>query len=372
MAEPALNTPDLDPGAGLDSGTDAADLSLHEELAQAFEAPEPTDEQRADGRPRDGLGRFAPADKAAQTRQEPAPGSRQGQGSVQPITRAPAGSQAAQAGGQGAPAPELKPPQSWTPGGRETWQAIPPAARAEIHRREGEMQHVLQEGAQQRQFLQAFEATVRPYEMFIRAENSSPLQAVANLMQTAAELRVGTPLSKANLVAGLIANFGIDVQMLDSIMAGKVPQPGQMPQAPMRDPRVDQILAHQMAQAQHAEAFQAQQLRQGLEEFSQGHEFYRDVAATMADIVEVRARQGQPIDLERIYQQACALDTGISTIQRQRAQSSQAGQRSQAVLRARRAAVSVRNEATPSGATLPSDDSIRASIEAAFERSEGI
>src|SRR4030095_11141214 len=138
-----------------------------------------------------------------------------------------------------------KAPASWRPEAREKWAGADPVIRQEVMRREHEMQTVLQDAAAARQFVSAFENVVRPYEMFMRAENASPLQSVQNLMQTAADPRVGTPQHKANLVAGIINNFAIDVAMLDSILAGQQPQGGQQQQQMLRDPRVDMLLAQQ-------------------------------------------------------------------------------------------------------------------------------
>lgn len=364
---PALNESplDLEPGAGLGSEP-SEEPSLRDDLDAAFEA-QPSDEpgvsQAGDTRPRDEYGRFAKGSERGQERVEP---FRQGQGTGQaqrPAAAGPAGAAQAQ------PA-ELKAPQSWTPAAREKWQAVPAEVQAEIHRRESEMGRMLQTTAQDRQAIDAFERIVRPYELFIAQENSTPLQAVASLFKTAAELRVGTPQTKAALVAGIISDYGIDINTLDNYLEARVKGGTvsvQQPQAqqPMRDPRVDQYLWQMQQQQAYAEQVETHQMRQGLDAFAQAHEFYSDVAATMADIVEVRARQGQAIDLEQIYHQACALDPQVSTIVNQR--STRSAQPSQALLRAKRAAVSVRNESTPQGATIPRDDSVRAGIEAAIE-----
>jgi hypothetical protein len=251
---------------------------------------------------------------------------------------------------------------------REKWGGVDPAIKAEVHRREYEMQQVLQQSASARQFIDAFERVVQPYEMFIRAENSNPLQAVQNLMQTAAELRVGTPMSKAQLVAGIIKNFSVDVATLDSLLAGTVPQGGGAQQQEFRDPRFDQFLAQQQQLLQQQQQREEQELRQTLAAFGEKHEFYRDVASIMADLVEIKSRQGQPVELEKIYEQACKMHEGVSTILATRAAATKNGAQSQAVLRAKRAAASVKGESTlDEGATIPKNDSVRASIEAAFD-----
>lgn len=346
------------------------DLSLREQIEQAFTdqeagADEPPPAEEGNTRARDEHGRFAPraqqppaAAPAPQEAPAPAPGGPQGA----PAATAPALPPAAPA----APSPgDLKAPASWRPEAREHWAQVHPLVREEVARRESELQRVLQQGSQARQFIDAFERTVAPYEVFIRQENSTPLQAVQNLLQTAADLRVGTPQHKAQLVAGLCKNFGIDLQLLDSALAGAAPPPG-TPQV-LHDPRVDQLLVQQQQFMQAQQQREQESLRANMQAFAEKHEFYRDVAGTMADLVEVWTRRGQPLDLEKIYEQACKMDEGVSKILAQRAAAAKAGQHSQAVLRAKSAAVSVKGDPTPGGATVPKNDSVRASIEAAIE-----
>lgn len=348
----------------LDESTEEA--TLRDDLDAAFEEHASEDPPATGTRPRDGQGRFAPGTNtnvpAATT------------GNLQTALTDPAAAPVVapttqqQGLGQQQAAPELKAPQSWTPQAREKWAGVDPDIKAEIHRRESEAGRVIQGAAQQRQFVDAFERLMQPYEMFIRAENSNPLAAVDNMMRTAAQLRVGTPAAKVEIVAGIIKNFGIDLPALDAMLAGQqLPQNLQQQQQPIRDPRVDQMLAQQNWQNQQQAQFEDQSIRQGLAQFAQGHEFYGDVATTMADIVELQTRQGQPIDLEKIYARACQLHEGVSTILQQRTAAQNTSNQSRAVLRAKRASSSLKGEPTLNGATVPKGDSIRASIEAAMD-----
>lgn len=356
------------------SGEVAAEETLRDTLEAAFER-EPTDEvstQAAERKPaaeqsaevstigRDQHGRFVKGAKPAQV-DAPAEGT---QAAQEAATRQP-GTQA-----QAEPANELKAPASWTPQAREEWATLSPRIKAEVHRREVEANRVVQDAAQARGFVQAFENMVRPYEVFIRAENSTPMQAVQNMMQTAAQLRVGTPLDKAKLVGDIITNFSVDVKALDDYLVGKAPDISQRQQQ-FRDPRVDQILAQQQRDAQNAEQQAAREVAATLADFAAKHEFYGDVAEQMADLIELRVKRGQPVDMEAIYKQACTLNENVQSTLSQRAKASATTTSSNAVLRAKRAASSVRNEATPDGGTVPRDDSIRAALEAAMESAGG-
>lgn len=376
---------DLDLSSNVPDGGEAPEPSLHDALDAAFRehATDEVDEPPAGGRARDDLGRFA---------KEPA--------TQQPAAKAPAAAQEAAAGAPGTPgikqqpaapgglpaAPqptELKAPASWTPSAREKWATVPPEIQGEIHRREHEAQRVLQESAGLREFARTFQDIVRPYEMFIRSENSDPLRAVQSLMNTAGQLRVGTPATKVGIVANIIRQHNVDLAALDSVLAGMygVTQ-GQPLQQAAQDPRVDQLIQWQQQQAfqaqqaaQAREAWESNAMQQGLAAFAADpkHEFFNDVRETMADLVDAASRRGQTVDLENIYARACQLDPEVSKILTQRgpAQPGLNGRGapgpSQAVLRARRAAVSVKGDPSPAGSSVPKNDSIRAAIEAAID-----
>lgn len=329
-----------------DAAPDAAPAKTAADLAGAPESK--TDQDT--GKTRDESGRFA---RKPQADGQPAQAITQG--------TPPAGQPAA---------PELKAPASWTPQSREKWSRLDPDIRAEIHRRESDMQAVLQKGANARQLADAFADVVRPYEMFIRQDGSNPLQAVQNLMQTAATMRIGTPQAKAQLVANIVNAHGVDIAMLDSLLAGTVaPQGGgqQQPQA-FRDPRLDQFLAQQQQTQQQAEARSRAEVEQSVKAFASTHEFFNDVQQTIADLMEIRARQGVTLDLEAAYNEACQLNPEVRAVLATRARTSNNGAQSAAVLRAKRAASSVKDESTPrAGATVPKDDSVRSHIEAALE-----
>jgi hypothetical protein len=355
----------------LDTGTDTEETSLRDDLDAAFEEHATEDPPASGTRPRDAGGRFAStkAETAGNVPTDPAPAATSTtQGVAAALSGAAQGQQVAATGNlQVQQQPELKAPQSWTPAAREKWASVDPDIKAEIHRRESEAGRVIQSAAAQRQFVDAFERLMQPYEMFIRAENSNPLDAVDNMMRTAAQLRVGTPAAKVEIVAGIIKNFGIDLPALDAVLAGQqMPQNFGQPQQ-FRDPRVDQLLAMQQQQRQQEAQFEQQSITHGLAQFAQGHEFYGDVAPLMADILEVQTKQGIPIDLEKIYARACQLHDGVSSILQQRAAAQQTSSSRQAVLRAKRAASSVKGDGAPTGRTMPKGDSIRDAIEAAFD-----
>lgn len=317
--------------------------------------PEPVEREGAapdaesDSRTRDEHGRFAPkqpADKLG------APGEPPRQG-VEP--KAP----------ENAPSEPLKAPQSYSPAAREHWNELPPVVQQEIMRREHETQQVLQHSAQARGFMDAFAQTVRPFEAHIIAEGSDPLTAFRNLMTFGARLRTDPPAAKAELIAGLIQQYGVDVQALDSALAGK-PLP-QTQQQPMQDPRVDQLLQERQMMFAQIQQRQAAEVQQTVVSFSQGKEFFEDVREIMADLVDVAARNGKELSLDDAYKRACMLHPEVSTIVEKRTAAEKAQQTSEAARRARRAASSVRGTTPEPGATgEDQSETVRAALEQAF------
>lgn len=273
-------------------------------------------------------------------------------------------------------APQERAPASWRPDVREHWSRLPPEVRAEVARREREMQATLQDTAEARRFSEQLQNVIRPYEMFIKAENSNPLQAIDNLMSTAAKLRTGTAPELAQLVAGMVKQFGVGrfgqtfIEQLDSALAGEVPRVD-----PVQS-QVQQALQQQLApvtqfmsQFQQAQAAQQQRMQQEavseVQTFIERAEFGEDVREEMADLLEVAQRRGRELSLTDAYKQACLTNPRVRAVLEQRAKAKGAQQLTGAAQRARAAAVSVSGAPTIAG---PKNDAVdvRSAIEAAI------
>lgn len=274
-------------------------------------------------------------------------------------------------------------PGTWKPEAREHWTTIPESVREEIHRREKDATRALNDSTAARKFSNEFERTVQPYLGFIAAENSTPLQAVNNLMQTAALLRVGTSQQKVSLVADLITRYGVDLVALDNVLGGQQQAPDMQSQlremlaqemAPFR-----QLMQQQTQRTQFAEQQLDEQIDQELEAFRNEvdangqlkHEFYNDVSQEMADIIELAARRGVTLSLTDAYQRAILHSEPVRRVIEQR-QQRQAAQESQRIATtARRNAVSIPSSAEAGIATPKPGDSLRSAIEFAMSNTQG-
>lgn len=362
--ESALETVELPPGGTGDVQTPAAPTGGTSEEGAGESQPtqqaptEATQDLNAlaesEGRERDENGRFKPKEQKPQDegmQAGPKPGPKQ---------------------------PSLdRAPTSWKPDVREHWAQLPESVRSEIARREGEVQRTLQETAESRKTADAFMRAVAPYEGFIRAENSNPIQAIDNLMATAAKLRTGTAPELATMMAGLVQQFGIGrfgqnfIEQLDTALAG-----GQVQQVNPQTAQVEQLLNQRLAPVQQmlSQFQQAQQMQQQrvqeqalseVEQFISQAEFGEDVRQDMADLMETAARRGINLSLQDAYKKACMMNDSVRTAISTRIKNQGLQQQTNAAQRARAAAVSV-SGAAPMGALRQDPTDIRSAIEAAI------
>ena len=263
------------------------------------------DKATGEGRPRGPDGKFIKTDaeiKAEAKAVEPAPAPTEAK-PVEPT-----------------PTPEVKvpkAPQSWKAVAREEWAKAPPAIREEVLRREAEIQRVMQESADSRQGYQKVKEAIQPFEQMIRAEGGEPIQAIQGLLQTAYALRTAPPQHKAQMIANMVRSFlpGKEgLELLDAALTPGAHQPQvahqPIPQQPMLDPRVDQMLAQQRAAAQQRAQAQLAEV--------QGEEFFEDVREDMADIIEAHRKRGVDIDLRSAYNRAIRVNPDVAKVIEQR------------------------------------------------------
>lgn len=257
-------------------------------------------------------------------------------------------------------------PVSWSATARETWKDIPKEAQDYILQREQQMQQGMQKNAEMARRASGMDKSLAPYQQYFSV-NGGAGKTLQTLLQTGAGLQMGTPQQKAQLVADIIQQYGVDIPALDSLITGKE-VPAEMQQQSQMEQMLQQRLApmqQQLAQYQQRE----HETRQGIQReaggevsvFSQDpkNEFYTDVRGEMADILDMAANRGVQLSLKQAYDKACALNPEISRIQQSREQQKTLASK-------RRAAVSVTGGMGGPGATA-APESMRNAIESAWD-----
>lgn len=218
---------------------------------------------------------------------------------------------------------ELKAPASWKPAIREHWGKLPKEVRAEITRREQEIEKGLYQASGYKRMAGEYYNLVRPYEHLIRAKNSTPAQAITNLMQTAAGLQMGSKVQKAQIVFNILKEYDVDIETLDSLLVGKTPPKEESDLSRVVDEKlapiksfIEEVRGSRTSHEQKAQEEAASEL----EKFATDpkNEFFNDLADDIADIMELAAKRGQKVSLKEAYDRAAALNPEISKILQQR------------------------------------------------------
>ena len=312
-------------------------------------------------KPRDEAGRFVPKAAAPE-------GIVPGPKGNQPPVAAPEA---------GLPPPEQarpidRAPQGWTPSEREKWASLPDDIKARVVQREREINIKLNETAEARKFAEAIQQTITPYMAMIQSEGGTPVTAIASLFQTAGALRTAPPLQKAQLVASLVKQFGIDINMLDQAIVGQ--GPGVDPIEERINQRVNQAIApiqqryQQMEMQQQQEmAAQQAQVHNTVAQFVDSQAYGDVVRGEMAMIMRYAAENNINMTLEECYRRACQMNPQVAALVGQQQQNQQLQQQNQAAQNARGRAVSISGAPTGGGMEqVQQGDDIRSAIEASL------
>lgn len=316
---------------------------------------------------RDEHGKFAPKEPP---KSDAAPEGIQAAGKVnQPPAATPA-----PAGEPKAKDPVETAPQSWSPAEREAYKDMPLVAKQAAHRLEAVTQQTLRDAAEAKRFASEIQKTIAPYEHFLKAEGATAAAAIDNLFATAARLRTSTAPELAQLVTGLIQQYGVGrfgngfIGQLDAALSGQA-APAISPEMQAMQQKMEAEMApfrqwqQQMAQQQAQQMQQGSQLaEQHVTQFAQTAEFLNDVRMQMADIMDMGERNGVKYTLQQAYDIACRAHPEISRIMEQRERAKIAESMNQNTQKARNAAVGIGGAPALGGGSEQAPESIRDSI----------
>jgi hypothetical protein len=209
------------------------------------------------------------------------------------------------------------PPVSLPPAAREVWKDTPAAMKEAIARREADYAKGVEKYRENAQRAQMMDTALQPFQQYIGMTGQSPPQVVNNLLQTASMLQMGSPVQRAQTISQLINQFGVDIQMLDSILADGAPPP-QNQEDLIRQAARDEARREFEAQKQYEYQVAQQKIMGSLTneiaQFGAGKEFYTDVRMDMADILDMAASRKIDMPLEEAYRRACLIHPEISRI----------------------------------------------------------
>lgn len=289
---------------------------------------------------------------------------------IPPVEDAPTGADDAPAGdeplaaepekapAEEAPVAEDAAPMSLPPEAREVWKDTPPAVKAAVAKREADYAAGIQRYAENAKRAEAMDHTLAPYQQYLQM-NGGPGQAIKGLLQTGAILQSGSPAQKAQAAAQIISQFGVDINTLDSMLAGETQQPAAQPQQQQFSPQdIQRMVDQRMYEQQRQVASQGAETDIQMFASDPANEFYGDVRGLMADIFDVAAANNQSISMKEAYDRACVMHPGVSQAIEMRKQSQDIGRKQAAA-----ASVSGR----PSGNRAAGSSTLHGAIEDAWD-----
>ena len=315
----------------------------------------------------------APAPEAAPEKVEsaateaPTPPVKDGGEKSPPAASAPLAAGAAQvpAPQTAAPAVAAKPPRSWSAEAKAAFAALPEPVKQDVLRREKEISQGLEHAAPARKHYEAFSEVVKPFQPLFDAYGvQDPLPAIRELLTARATLEIGSPEQKAQFIANLVHEFGVDVTALDNFLVKRGPVQPFQPARPVQRPdyRQDPALAPLYAMAEQVKAAQAAKAEAAVEAAAALPHF-EEVREDMADVIESFAAAGKSISIESAYKRALAMNPDLEPAPAASPQITKS--QAAAILASRNAASSI--SGTPRTGAKPTPTDRRSQIEAAWE-----
>ena len=266
------------------------------------------------------------------------------------------------------------PPSSLPPDARAVWENTPNEMRAAIAKREADYYKGIKQATEkykqyegQARIAQDISQTLTPHQQLLNTMGG-PKQGISNLLNTASMFQFGTQQQKAAAAANLIQQFGVDVSTLaDVLESGPAAQQAPQQQQGISPQQIDQIIEQRlMAREQQEVGMSAQQQ---IQQFSSNpdNKYYSDVADTMANLLDVAARQGSEMSIQEAYDQACWANPQVRSAMQIERERQQAQESQQAVSQKRMAAGSISGSpsGTNSNKNLSRADMIREAMEMA-------
>jgi len=268
-------------------------------------------------------------------------------------------------------------PKSWKASTRQKWASLDPEVRAEVHRRERESTRAINEAGPVKKFVGEFQQVIQPHAERYRQTGMNPLQVVHNLMNADAVLTTAPMPQRAQFMAKLIRDYGIDIRSLDSALAGEDPSNEPLAQV---ESLINQKLApiqqfvqssqQGRQQALQREYSQQEQVINAMAADSQKFPHFDLVALEMADIMEVASRRQIYLTPEEAYKRAVAMNPEAQAAEQGRTGQQRAQVAHDAATRSLGASLSVSGSPAGLKQTVAPDD-LRGTIEAAWAAHQG-
>ena len=239
---------------------------------------------------------------------------------------------------------------------KDHWEKAPPELQQAFAQRDADYEKGITQYKTRDAEARAITEQFAPYEWILRNEGTTPAQAIAPLLQTAALLRTGTPAQKSQAVAHMIQQFQIPIDQVSAHLGGAAPVQQDSHYNDLAQ-QVQQLTQHITQQQYEAQKSNENRALSVIQQFASdpANLHFEAVSDRMLQLLQAPQVLGDTSQMSEREKLQLAYDTAVR-LDPQLAQSlyAQQQQQSQAqaqVQRARTAAVSVRG--APGGSVNP-------------------
>lgn len=247
-------------------------------------------------------------------------------------------------------APVLEAPQAWTGPMKEKWPTLAPDIQAEILRRENDIHKMVTSKEGELRLGREMKDVITPYMPIITAEGGDPVTAVQSLLDTAYQLRTGTPQQKAALIQQIAQTYGVDIGNSQQVQ----PQDNYIQSLHNEIAQLKQTLNPDAIMSRLQEQQEHDRIQAEVNAFAvnPANKHYEQVKAFMAPLLA----SGQAKDLQEAYDMACYANPQIrSTLLREQDAERQAKRKAELTAK-KQAAVSVTGSPSSSAGNAKSPD----------------
>ena len=239
---------------------------------------------------------------------------------------------------------------------KDHWEKAPPELQQAFAQRDADYEKGITQYKTRDAEARAITEQFAPYEWILRNENTTPAQAIAPLLQTAALLRTGTPAQKSQAVAHMIQQFQIPIDQVSAHLGGTAPvqQDSHYNDLAQQVQQLTQHITQQQYQAQKSNENRALSV---IQQFASdpANLHFEAVSDRMLQLLQAPQVLGDTSQMSEREKLQLAYDTAVrldpQLAQTLYAQQQQQAQATAQVQRARTAAVSVRG--APGGSVSP-------------------
>ena len=239
---------------------------------------------------------------------------------------------------------------------KDHWEKAPPELQQAFAQRDADYEKGITQYKSRDAEARAITEQFAPYEWILRNEGTTPAQAIAPLLQTAALLRTGTPAQKSQAVAHMIQQFQIPIDQVSAHLGGTAPvqQDSHYNDLAQQVQQLTQHITQQQYQAQKSNENRALSV---IQQFASdpANMHFEAVSDRMLQLLQAPQVLGDTSQMSEREKLQLAYDTAVrldpQLAQTLYAQQQQQAQATAQVQRARTAAVSVRG--APDGSANP-------------------